>query len=240
MDDPVCCGSDNLEIIATNFRSLDAVFNEDCPVCAVNLKVMWCLYGCSPIQSTFVNFLGYTSNVGHANLTITQFWLNENYACDIFLSCKQESFIAESGVSSALAFLDFLGTNGQDQSLSIINFQLEPDSNLTALNNDTITCDTTPPDEIFMGYAKTIACDCSYCQLACATPAVDDHINFFDGLSWKKVGISYGFYIGFTIVFQICVNFVCKKKPIEYEEGDDNNGRQSQGGRLNNQTGTTE
>lgn len=49
MDDPVCCGSDNLEIIATNFRSLDAVFNEDCPVCAVNLKVMWCLYGCSPI-----------------------------------------------------------------------------------------------------------------------------------------------------------------------------------------------
>jgi len=49
VDDPVCCNSDDLEITAVNFQSLDAVFNSDCPVCATNLKVMWCLYACSPV-----------------------------------------------------------------------------------------------------------------------------------------------------------------------------------------------
>ena len=35
-------------IIANNFRSIDSVFGEDCSICAVNLKRMWCDYTCHP------------------------------------------------------------------------------------------------------------------------------------------------------------------------------------------------
>jgi hypothetical protein len=42
------------------------------------------------------------------------FTLNTNYACEIFQSCQQEAFIAEAGISSSIAFMDFLGVNGQN------------------------------------------------------------------------------------------------------------------------------
>lgn len=116
----------------------------------------------------------------------------------------------------------------------MINFQLEPDSNLTALNNDTIGCDVTPPDETFMNYTDVVKCDCSFCQDSCAKPSVDDHIDFFAGLSWKKVGISYGLYIGATIIFQICVHFVCKKKNQELPDFDNVESGRPVTGRLQN------
>lgn len=36
-----------------NYESLDAVFNTDCPICAVNLKTMWCEYACNPTKDRF-------------------------------------------------------------------------------------------------------------------------------------------------------------------------------------------
>lgn len=55
------------------------------------------------------------------------FNIDSDYACGLFTSCKQESFIAIAGISSSIAFLDFLGVNGQNTSLSIITFNLTTD-----------------------------------------------------------------------------------------------------------------
>jgi len=59
---------------------------------------------------------------GDRNYTNVQVSIDDAYACTIYTSCKQTSFIAAAGVSSAIGFLDFLGTNGAEYSLSWINF----------------------------------------------------------------------------------------------------------------------
>lgn len=50
---PLCCGDDTALIMKTNYQSLDAVFASDCPICAVNLKIMWCEYACNPLKANF-------------------------------------------------------------------------------------------------------------------------------------------------------------------------------------------
>jgi Niemann-Pick C1 N terminus len=121
-----------------NFQSLDAVFFSDCPICAVNLKTMWCEYACNPLKIDFrkcaplqtnplvVEYLGQAYS-GGVLMSEVNFNIDSDYACGLFTSCKQESFIAIAGISSSIAFLDFLGVNGQNTSLSIITFNLTTD-----------------------------------------------------------------------------------------------------------------
>ena len=52
------------------------------------------------------------------------FSIDSDYACGIFTSCKKVSYIAQAGISSSVSFLDFMGVNGQDYSLSVITFNL--------------------------------------------------------------------------------------------------------------------
>lgn len=54
---PLCCGDDTALIMKTNYQSLDAVFNSDCPICAANLKTMWCEYACNPNKIDFCKYL---------------------------------------------------------------------------------------------------------------------------------------------------------------------------------------
>jgi hypothetical protein len=68
-----------------------------------------------------VTYLGSTISSGK-QMAEVNFNIDAAYSCEIFQSCKQESFIAQAGISSSLAFLDFLGVNGQNQSLTIITF----------------------------------------------------------------------------------------------------------------------
>jgi hypothetical protein len=54
--------------------------------------------------------------------------------------------IAQAGISSAIAFLDFLGVNGQNQSLSIITFNLTNDvPEPYALNGTAHKCNESVP-----------------------------------------------------------------------------------------------
>ena len=50
----LCCNDDQIEILANNFKELDSVFGVDCPICSLNLKIMWCHYTCNPKQANFV------------------------------------------------------------------------------------------------------------------------------------------------------------------------------------------
>ena len=141
------------------------------------------------------------------------FSVDSDYACGIFTSCKKVSYIAQAGISSSIAFLDFMGTNGQDYSLSVITFTLVKDDPSTALTpyntGDPYDCGIQVPSTgLLNGYPSITNSTCSYCDAACEAPAVNDDIALLDGLSWKMVGWSYVGFIIFTIVFQILVHFV--------------------------------
>lgn len=59
---------------------------------------------------------------GDRNYTNVQVSIDDSYACTVYTSCKQTSFIAAAGVSSSVGFLNFLGFNGAEYSLSYITF----------------------------------------------------------------------------------------------------------------------
>jgi hypothetical protein len=188
-----------------NYRSLDAVFNTDCPVCAVNLKTMWCMYACDPDKKRFLTDNGTKTEAGQL-YALVGFSVDSDYACGIFTSCAKVSYIAQAGISSSIAFLDFMGTNGQDYSLSVITFNLIKDDPSTALTpyntGDPYDCATEVPSTgLLNGYQSITNSTCSYCDAACEAPAVNDDIALLDGLSWKMVGWSYVGFIIFTIVF---------------------------------------
>ena len=165
-------------------------------------------------------------------VTVT-FDLTSDYACEIYTSCKQESFIAQAGISSSIAFLDFLGVNGQDTSLTIITFDLTDDKEYPdTLDGTAYDCGMQVPEDNIVGdYPDIVECACTYCQASCAKPVVDDHIGLIDGLSWKKVGYSYGFFIVFTILFQIVAHCFCNKKGSGLQEPFEEEGRRY---KLNN------
>jgi len=121
-----CCQDQNAKVMSSNYQALDAVFTSDCPICGVNLKKMWCEYACNKNTSSFLNYTG-SKTVGDQTMAKINFKIDSDYACDIYTSCKQVGLIAQAGISSAIAFLDFLGVNGQNQSLSIITFDLTKD-----------------------------------------------------------------------------------------------------------------
>lgn len=90
--------------------------------------------------------------------------------------------------------------NGQNQSLSIITFELTTDSPANSLEGMAVNCGDPVESGFVAGYAAT-TCSCSYCSYACSAPAVDDKIGFLDGLSWKIVGFSYlGFFL-FSLIY---------------------------------------
>ena len=42
--------------LVTNYAQLDGVFAIDSPICAANLKRMWCEYACNPTKADFRKF----------------------------------------------------------------------------------------------------------------------------------------------------------------------------------------
>ena len=116
------------------------------------------------------------------------------------------SYIAQAGISSSVSFLDFMGVNGQDYSLSVITFNLKANDPVHALTpptaNDPYDCSmTVPEDGIVNKYTDVKNSTCSYCDAACEKPAVDDNIAFFDGMNGALVGYSWLGFVIFTIIF---------------------------------------
>lgn len=142
------------------------------------------------------------------------FNIDSNYACGLFKSCQQESFIAIAGISSSIAFLDFLGVNGQNTSLSIITFNLTTNMSYPDTLEGTATpCETTiDSDGILNSYTDVLNSTCSFCAAVCAAPSVDSTIGLFDGFNGKLVGYSYLGFVIFTILYQLLIFFVCKRK----------------------------
>jgi hypothetical protein len=50
----------------SNFQKIDNVFGDDVPICALNLKKLWCEYTCGVNKVMYVNGTGY-KNVSIGN-----------------------------------------------------------------------------------------------------------------------------------------------------------------------------
>ena len=86
-NDELCCNDDQAEILSknknksqeyhldANFIQIDTVFGIDCPICAVNLKRMWCEYTCNPNKANFGNITNYFYISKNSERT----WLLERY-----------------------------------------------------------------------------------------------------------------------------------------------------------------
>lgn len=153
----------------------------------------------------------------YTNVNVT---IDSDYACGLFTSCAKESYIAVAGIDSAVAFLDFMGSNGAPYSISYINFNLQKESTLEngmlgAEDSEWFPCEYEVPDDgVILGYTGIYNSTCSYCDAACSPPVVNDDIGFLDGLSWKLVGFTYLGFIIFTILFQVVMHLCCKKQNL--------------------------
>ena len=87
---PVCCLEDNVAILYNNFQKIDSVFGGDVPICAVNLKHLWCEFSCNPNKARFVNGTSYTKQPGTGRrLTNVHFSVDDNMACKLYKSCQK-------------------------------------------------------------------------------------------------------------------------------------------------------
>ena len=160
---------DNVAILADNFGKIDAVFGGEVPICGVNMKHLWCEYTCNPNKGNYVNATGYaTQEWTGTRLTQVTFSVDENTACTLFQICKMVSLIAQASIQSSLSFLDFLGVNGLNQSLSVINFVFDTFDNGTfqgaPLNYTAYPCDYDVPDDgVIDNYTKIENSTCSHC-----------------------------------------------------------------------------
>ena len=72
-------------------------------------------------------------------------------------------------------------------------------------------CESTPADGMVNNYTAS-QCSCSFCAASCTAPPVNDVIGFLDGFNGKLVGYSYIGFFAFTILYQLALYFVCKRK----------------------------
>lgn len=126
-----------------NYQQIDSIFGADVPLCGVNLKRLWCEYTCSTDKTQFVEGNGYANvpgDDGPVNMTKVTFWVDEDMACKMFKSCEKVSLIAQASLQSSIAFLDFLGVNGQNQSFSIITFKVGDSDSAKSYDGPTKSC----------------------------------------------------------------------------------------------------
>ena len=229
-----------VHFIVHNYQQLDGVFATDCPVCAANLKRMWCTYACDPnkgnfrkcrviilrhdFNSNFTSFrlvldLGVEEGTGYRKIQVS---IDSTYACTVFSSCKGTSFIAAAAVSSSIAFFNFLGYNGAPYSLSVITFKEQPDDPTKGvyLSSEAQECQESVPIDpatgkgTLFGYDNIKNSTCSFCAKACPPPVVSDEIGFLDGFSWKLVGWTYLGFVLFTVLFQVVSHCYVKKRKL--------------------------
>lgn len=152
-----------------------------------------------------------TEGIDYTNVQVS---IDDAYACTVYSSCKGTSFISAAGVSSSIAFLNFLGYNGAPYSLSYINFTSDNTNQTTGyLDSEATPCQDSVNGTLY-GYSDITNSSCSYCQKACSPPVVTDDIAFLDGFSWKLVGYSYLGFVLFTILFQLLMQCYLKKKKL--------------------------
>lgn len=83
-------------MLKDNFATLQGVFGKDCPICALNMKKLWCTYTCSKDQYLFTKFTGVEKNDPdvHHDCSLVTVNLDPGMACNMFNSCAKTAYIS--------------------------------------------------------------------------------------------------------------------------------------------------
>lgn len=61
------------------------MFGDDCKICSVNLKTMWCMYTCGSTKGDYVTGLGYEYSEDYKYwYALTNFTVGSTFACTEF------------------------------------------------------------------------------------------------------------------------------------------------------------
>ena len=108
-DKPVCCDNVQVKQMRDNFRDIDMLFGGDCPVCAVNLKILWCEFTCNPNTTTFIDVHD-VQKVYKENRWLDALFLDVyvdmEATCGIFESCNKVPEVAQLS-NTGQGFLQF-------------------------------------------------------------------------------------------------------------------------------------
>ena len=94
-----------------NFKTVESIFGTFVPICAMNLRKMYCEYTCGANKNKYVNGTGYVEKVHNnqlINMTKVQWSIDEDVACTVFKSCKSTPLISLASIQSSIQFFDFL------------------------------------------------------------------------------------------------------------------------------------
>ena len=78
--------------VVSDFKSIDIIFGTDCPLCALNMKKLWCEYNCSPQQSEFLKVMNVTRvRIGqqYYEALEAELHISLNATCNIYTSCRK-------------------------------------------------------------------------------------------------------------------------------------------------------
>ena len=183
---PACCDQIQQQQLLQNFQQIDFVFGDDCPICGLNLKRVWCEFTCNPKQSEFMEVLDY-KNVIIKKITYQvlemNWYLNPESVCELYQSCNKVPEVSEMS-SNAMGFLQFLCDNAVAQGHTLINIEYTtvPIHNFNPLNFEIAKCNND--SNIIFNYTNLHKCYCSYCADSCnQTNITIEFPPFFSGFS---------------------------------------------------------
>jgi len=185
------------KLIVADFQSLDLIFGTDCPLCAINLKKLWCNYNCSPNQSDFLDIKNLTKvKVGnqYVDALETDLHISLNTTTNLYKSCRKIPEVSMMS-SSAMGFLQFQGNHAADtgrMSIAMV-FHDEEKGGFKPLIYNVYPCNTKVNNGDIEGYKNITTCSCNLyfllekrtqsCDLTCNGKKFDVFIppGFFNG-----------------------------------------------------------
>ncbi|KAF8164995.1 patched family-domain-containing protein [Crassisporium funariophilum] len=170
---PVCCTSDQLEILRDNFDQVEGLISA-CPACRNNFREFYCSFTCSPEQSTFLDITStQNTTTGQTAVKSLDFFVAEKYGQGFFNSCKDvqvgsaNSYAMDligGGAKNYSSFFKFMGQERAIGSPFQIDFPLAPPPEFSPLDRLPRNCADTD---------LTSRCTCIDCPDICpALPPV--------------------------------------------------------------------
>ena len=159
----VCCNSGQIKQMRDNFRDIDMLFGADCPICGVNMKILWCEFTCSPTQADFIapdNIIQVQKSGRWYDALHLDFHLNTSSACKLFNSCKKVPEVAQIS-NSAPGFLQFQGENSVTRGHVVIDFKYNKEEGYKRVNLPVGDCNTQFLDNTYLNYTEITPCPCS-------------------------------------------------------------------------------
>lgn len=147
----------------SNFQDIDIIFGTDCPLCALNMKRLWCEFTCNPNQADFVQAKDQVkvtiSKVEYDALEI-DLHMSLNTSCNIYTSCHKIPEITQMS-ASAMGFMQFQGDHAVEHGNTLINLVFHEDvrNGYKPLTYDVYPCSMQTNGTVH-GYSNVTQCPC--------------------------------------------------------------------------------